>query len=133
MSDFVSDVPWYESKYFTFGLLALFIILVICAILCAYRYRKLKKLLIKAGLDNFEDGDINGLNPELALNEQANLLPYDIKYEFPRNKLKLGKELGAGAFGIIVEATAQGIVAHEEETKVAVKMVKNIGSNEVCH
>lgn len=81
---------------------------------------------------HFIEGDVDDLNPDLALDMQADLLPYDIKYEFPRNKLKLGKELGAGAFGIVVEAMAHGINGDDDvETKVAVKMVKNIASNEV--
>lgn len=105
--------------------------LLICLVICAWVVYRHRKQLKRAGLINFMDGDVNGFNPELALDVQADLLPYDRKYEFPRNKLKLGKELGAGAFGIVVEATAQGIIAHEEETKVAVKMVKNNASNEV--
>lgn len=100
-------------------------------IVFTYRYYKLKKLLKSAGLTNFEYGNVDGLNPELALNMQADLLPYDRKYEFPRDKLKLGKELGAGAFGIVVEAKAQGILPHQQETNVAVKMVKNTANNEV--
>lgn len=93
-----------------------------------YRRRKKHELI---DLVEFEHGNVSGLNPELALNAQADLLPYNGKYEFPRNKIKLGKEIGAGAFGIVLEAMAQGIVPHAEETKVAVKMVKNNASNEV--
>jgi FMS-like tyrosine kinase 1 len=36
-----------------------------------------------------------------------------------------GKQLGAGAFGVVVKAEAYGIVDHEEKTTVAVKMVKS--------
>lgn len=127
----ISVVPWYKSIYFTIGLVALIILLVICSILLTLAVYRHRKQLKRAGLVNFMDGDINEFNPELALDLQADLLPYDKQYEFPRNKLKLGKELGAGAFGIVLEATAQGIIAHEEETKVAVKMVKNFANNEV--
>ena len=95
-------------------------------------YRK-RNRHVETGLANFVDGDIKGFNPELALDAQADLLPYDRRYEFPRNKLKFGEQLGAGAFGIVLEAMAQGIKADEEETKVAVKMVKNVASNEVSH
>lgn len=102
-------------------------------ILCAWAVYRHREKLKKAGLMNFVDGDVECYNPALALDMQAELLPYDKKYEFPRDKLKLGKELGAGAFGIVLEATAQGIVPDEEETKVAVKMAKNIASNEVRH
>lgn len=36
-------------------------------------------------------------------------LPYNQKWEFPRERLKLGQVLGAGAFGKVVEATAYGL------------------------
>jgi FMS-like tyrosine kinase 1 len=65
------------------------------------------------------------------LDEQADLLPYDKKFEFPREKLKLGKQLGAGAFGVVIKAVAQNILHYEEETVVAVKMVKKQTDNEV--
>lgn len=84
-----------------------------------------------AGLANFEEGNIDSINPDISLDEQADLLPYDKKFEFPREKLKLGKQLGAGAFGVVVKANAENIVQHEEETIVAVKMVKKQTDNEV--
>jgi FMS-like tyrosine kinase 1 len=52
------------------------------------------------------------------------LLPYNESYEFPRENLKMGKMLGAGAFGRVVKAEAEGIVPWEESTVVAVKMLK---------
>jgi FMS-like tyrosine kinase 1 len=42
-------------------------------------------------LNNFETGAAESINPELGVDEQADLLPYDRKWEFPRDKLKLGK------------------------------------------
>lgn len=84
-----------------------------------------------AGLANFEEGNIDSINPDMSLDEQADLLPYDKKFEFPREKLKLGKQLGAGAFGVVVKANAENIVPYEEETIVAVKMVKKQTDNEV--
>ncbi|XP_031339412.1 vascular endothelial growth factor receptor 1-like isoform X2 [Photinus pyralis] len=101
-----------------------------CLVVCIYtclRYRKEKKLrreLKRAGLANFENGALESLNPELGIDDQAELLPYDKKYEFPREKLKLGKQLGSGAFGVVMKAEATGIVEGEEVTAVAVKMVK---------
>lgn len=88
-------------------------------------------LLKASGLANFHDGDLEKINPELNLNEQANLLPYDSRVEFPNENLKLGKQLGSGAFGVVFEATATGIVSHEMETTVAVKMVKKQTDNHV--
>lgn len=43
----------------------------------------------------------------------------------------LGKQLGAGAFGVVVKGLASGILPYEEETTVAVKMVKQTADNEV--
>ncbi|KAM8939505.1 mast/stem cell growth factor receptor Kit [Pelodytes ibericus] len=51
-------------------------------------------------------------------------LPYDNKWEFPRDRLCFGKILGAGAFGKVVEATAYGLVKADATLTVAVKMLK---------
>ncbi|XP_011817092.1 PREDICTED: mast/stem cell growth factor receptor Kit isoform X2 [Colobus angolensis palliatus] len=51
-------------------------------------------------------------------------LPYDHKWEFPRNRLSFGKTLGAGAFGKVVEATAYGLIESDAAMTVAVKMLK---------
>nr|XP_060634516.1 mast/stem cell growth factor receptor Kit [Anolis sagrei ordinatus] len=51
-------------------------------------------------------------------------LPYDDKWEFPRNRLSFGKTLGAGAFGKVVEATAYGLFKPDGALRVAVKMLK---------
>ncbi|KAJ8342037.1 hypothetical protein SKAU_G00319650 [Synaphobranchus kaupii] len=52
------------------------------------------------------------------------LLPYDPKWEFPRDKLRFGKTLGSGAFGKVLEATAYGILKVDTVMTVAVKMLK---------
>ncbi|XP_067422822.1 macrophage colony-stimulating factor 1 receptor [Emydura macquarii macquarii] len=52
-------------------------------------------------------------------------LPYNEKWEFPRNNLQFGKTLGAGAFGKVVEATAFGLGEEDTVLKVAVKMLKS--------
>ena len=44
--------------------------------------------------------------------------------EFPRDRLKLGKLLGSGAFGRVLKGEASGIVSWEPVSTVAVKMVK---------
>ncbi|KAF7686778.1 KIT proto-oncogene, receptor tyrosine kinase b [Silurus meridionalis] len=51
-------------------------------------------------------------------------LPYDPKWEFPRERLRFGKVLGAGAFGKVVAATAYGLSSPDAVTTVAVKMLK---------
>ncbi|CAN9506272.1 unnamed protein product [Ophioblennius macclurei] len=49
---------------------------------------------------------------------------YNRKWEFPRENLELGKELGSGAFGMVVHATAYGINKPGVSQPVAVKMLK---------
>ncbi|KAL6097851.1 flt3 [Pungitius sinensis] len=49
---------------------------------------------------------------------------YDLKWEFPRENLELGQELGSGAFGTVVQATAYGINKPGVCQQVAVKMLK---------
>jgi FMS-like tyrosine kinase 1 len=116
------------------AVLSFIMILILMLIYMCYSVVRKKRLIEElkaAGLANFEHGDIENIDPEMNLDEQADLLPYDKKYEFPREKLTLGKQLGAGAFGVVVKGVAKGIVHYEEETTVAVKMVKKQTDNEV--
>lgn len=152
--------------------------------------QKMRKELMEAGLMHFEEGALECLNPDLTVDDQAELLPYDKKWEFPRERLKLGeqavvlrntvllstatqylfrltgdgisicytlpsekwfidrhrfdiistsiisrwdifqlislsgKQLGSGAFGVVMKAEAEGICENETVTTVAVKMVR---------
>ncbi|XP_069058305.1 vascular endothelial growth factor receptor 1 [Pleurodeles waltl] len=62
---------------------------------------------------------------EVPLDEQCERLPYDAsKWEFPVERLKLGKSLGRGAFGKVVQASAFGIKKSPTCKTVAVKMLK---------
>ncbi|XP_006868116.1 PREDICTED: vascular endothelial growth factor receptor 2 [Chrysochloris asiatica] len=62
---------------------------------------------------------------ELPWDEHCERLPYDAsKWEFPRDRLKLGKPLGRGAFGQVIEADAFGIDKTTTCKTVAVKMLK---------
>jgi FMS-like tyrosine kinase 1 len=54
--------------------------------------QKLQEELNLAGLANFEKGAVDSINPELPIGEQADLLPYDRTWEFPRERLFLGKK-----------------------------------------
>ena len=90
----------------------------------------------------FDSGQLDLFNPDLPLDEQVDLLPYDTRWEIPREKLKLGKTLGQGAFGRVVKAQAIGLnqnywddanadaSAEDDVTIVAVKMLKERASSE---
>ena len=39
---------------------------------------------------HFEEGALDCINPDLTVDDQAELLPYDRRWEFPRDRLKLG-------------------------------------------
>lgn len=122
------------SKGIVIGIISVILILVFLSVYLCARVRREKKLIAElkaAGLANFEEGNLESIDPDVNLDEQADLLPYNKDYEFPRDKLKLGKQLGAGAFGVVVKAIAQGILHYEEESTVAVKMVKKQTDNEV--
>jgi fibroblast growth factor receptor 2 len=53
-------------------------------------------------------------------------LPIDDQWEFPRDKLALGKHLGEGAFGEVRQGSADGIAERGFITTVAVKSLKSI-------
>ena len=120
-----------KGKELPKGLIILIVILVIIVvILVVYftikvrREKIMRKELMEAGLMHFEEGAVECLNPDLTVDDQAELLPYDRKWEFPRERLNLGKKLGSGAFGVVMKAEAQGICEDEPFTTVAVKMVR---------
>jgi len=52
--------------------------------------QELREELNQIGLANFEMGAPESINPELPVDEQADLLPYDRTWEFPKEKLVLG-------------------------------------------
>uniref|UniRef100_A0A8C2K2P5 receptor protein-tyrosine kinase n=1 Tax=Cyprinus carpio TaxID=7962 RepID=A0A8C2K2P5_CYPCA len=67
---------------------------------------------------------------QMPLDEQCDRLPYDSnKWEFPRDRLRLGKTVGHGAFGKVVEASAFGIDKIATCKMVAVKMLKAGATN----
>lgn len=52
-------------------------------------------------------------------------IPLDEEWEFPREKLTLGQQLGEGAFGEVFAADAVGILGNKMKvTTVAVKKLK---------
>ncbi|KAI9559362.1 hypothetical protein GHT06_016151 [Daphnia sinensis] len=71
-------------------------------------------------------GNQREIDQQLGLEEQVEILPYDKRWEFPRHRLKLGVQLGAGCFGRVVKAQAIGVKDSENTVQtVAVKMVRS--------
>ncbi|XP_069182404.1 vascular endothelial growth factor receptor 1 isoform X1 [Procambarus clarkii] len=86
--------------------------------------RRRKAAMREAILELFRGGGVGELNPDLPLDEQAELLPYDNLWEVPRENIKIGRQLGAGAFGRVVKAVVEDLEAGDPSTVVAVKMSK---------
>ncbi|CAG0902049.1 unnamed protein product [Darwinula stevensoni] len=103
-----------------------FVALLVCSI-SYYRFRKEKAQNIALNdkdTKEFLEGQPGSLNSAMGLSEQAHLLPFDVQWDFPPEKLKLGKLLGSGEFGYVLKAVAVGIRPPEPETTVAVKKRK---------
>ncbi|XP_049766457.1 mast/stem cell growth factor receptor kita-like [Schistocerca cancellata] len=116
-----------NAEALTAGVVCAALVLISIVAVLAFKLikeKKLRKKLSEIGLENFVDGAPESMNPNLPLDEQAELLPYNKIWEFPREKLKFGKQLGSGAFGVVVKADAYGILEPDKTTTVAVKMVK---------
>ncbi|XP_027210906.2 vascular endothelial growth factor receptor 1 isoform X2 [Penaeus vannamei] len=73
----------------------------------------------------FVRGSPERLNPQLGLDQQVDLLPYDTKFEVPRNSIIFGQLLGSGAFGQVYRATALDLRPGKPRTTVAVKMARS--------
>ncbi|XP_046394494.1 vascular endothelial growth factor receptor 1-like [Ischnura elegans] len=109
------------------GIAIAFIILLGLVVYLIYRIRRERKnvnALSALEVATFHEGALLTIDPDLGIDEQAELLPYNPDFEFPREKLKFGKQVGSGAFGRVVKAEAEGIRDGEKSTTVAVKMVK---------
>ncbi|XP_066150407.1 vascular endothelial growth factor receptor 1-like [Euwallacea fornicatus] len=111
--------------YYITGVIGLLLLIALIYIIFRIKKeRELRRELKLLGLENFHNGNPDNLNPELGIDDQAELLPYNKKFEFPIERLKLGKQLGSGAFGVVLKAEARGIIDGEPTSIVAVKMVK---------
>uniref|UniRef100_A0A672QMP8 receptor protein-tyrosine kinase n=1 Tax=Sinocyclocheilus grahami TaxID=75366 RepID=A0A672QMP8_SINGR len=108
---------WSTSVWITVVLIGALALAILGMLILFYKHRKAHKYEIHWKIIEANEGNnYTFIDPTQ--------LPYDKKLEFPRNKLKLGQVLGAGAFGKVVQATAYGLVKDESVTRVAVKMLK---------
>ncbi|CAH1110876.1 unnamed protein product [Psylliodes chrysocephalus] len=126
------NAPAMIQSWMVYIIVILLLALVAIMVYLFIRVRKdrlLKEEMKLLGLANFEKGAVENINPELGIDDQAELLPYDRKWEFPIEQLKLGKQLGSGAFGVVLKGEAKHIVEGEPLTTVAVKMVKKNADN----
>uniref|UniRef100_A0A8C6NXN1 receptor protein-tyrosine kinase n=1 Tax=Nothobranchius furzeri TaxID=105023 RepID=A0A8C6NXN1_NOTFU len=99
------------------GVAAIMAILLVLLVFLLYKYKQKPRYEIRWKIIEMSSGNnYTFIDPTQ--------LPYNEKWEFPRDKLKLGKILGAGAFGKVVEATAYGLGKEDNAVRVAVKMLK---------
>ncbi|KAG5849656.1 KIT proto-oncogene, receptor tyrosine kinase b isoform X1 [Anguilla anguilla] len=92
-------------------------LLSVCLVVLFYRYLQKPKFQIQWKV-------IESIHGNNYVYIDPTQLPYDPKWEFPRDKLRFGKTLGSGAFGRVVEATAYGMLKADSVMTVAVKMLK---------
>ncbi|XP_057587157.1 macrophage colony-stimulating factor 1 receptor [Hippopotamus amphibius kiboko] len=93
-------------------------LLLLLLLLLLYKYKQKPKYQVRWKIiESYEGNSYTFIDPTQ--------LPYNEKWEFPRNNLHFGKTLGAGAFGKVVEATAFGLGKEDAILKVAVKMLKS--------
>lgn len=110
----VSDKLFNTTLSGAAGILAILLVLLVILL---YKYKQKPRYEIRWKIIEARDGNnYTFIDPTQ--------LPYNEKWEFPRDKLKLGKILGAGAFGKVVEATAYGLGKEDNVMRVAVKMLK---------
>lgn len=69
------------------------------------------------------EGPRRRLSSELTTMSEYEI-PLDKNWEFSRDRLIMGKQLGSGAFGVVIKAEAIGIGGKKGRVAVAVKMLK---------
>ncbi|KAK6976751.1 vascular endothelial growth factor receptor 1 [Biomphalaria glabrata] len=122
----VGEVPQRASFSATYiGIItSIVVVIVIIFILVIIKIKRSKAGFHKE-LEQYLIQPQGNYNPDLPIDEQTGCLPYDAKWEFPKDRLRLGMILGQGAFGRVVKAEAIGISNSQDVTVVAVKMVKD--------
>ncbi|XP_064098982.1 vascular endothelial growth factor receptor kdr-like isoform X2 [Macrobrachium nipponense] len=114
----------------TIGIVVPFLMVVVLVLLRKVRRDFLKRRETEKNLAFlFQKGRPNELNPNCTADGQAELLPYDHKWEVSRDRIQLGQQLGAGAFGRVVKATVSNLEPGIPKTAVALKMCKMQADN----
>lgn len=108
-------------KLLQVGIVALLVALIVVTVFLMYYVKKKRKPQYQPELQMIQMVGPND-NDYIYINFKD--FDYDKKWEFPRENLELGKELGSGAFGMVVQATAYGISESGVSQQVAVKMLK---------
>ncbi|XP_048053502.1 KIT proto-oncogene, receptor tyrosine kinase b isoform X1 [Megalobrama amblycephala] len=99
------------------GVVSTAVLLSLIVVVLLFKYMQKPKYEIHwKVIDSFDGNNYTYIDPTQ--------LPYDPKWEFPRERLRFGKILGSGAFGKVVAATAYGLLSADTVTTVAVKMLK---------
>ncbi|XP_013391626.1 vascular endothelial growth factor receptor 1 [Lingula anatina] len=104
---------------------AVLLLVIIILVICVMRRKKKQRKELPLLMDYLQDQPRHDFNPDIPIDEQTECLAYDPKWEFPKERLKLGMVIGQGAFGRVVKAEAMGINDTEGPTPVAIKMVKD--------
>lgn len=96
-----------------------------------------KKVILERQVSDSGNYEDSSIAPLVKIDHQRGLmspelntvceyeLPLDPEWEFPRERVILGKPLGEGAFGQVIKAEAYGLGDKEGPTVVAVKMLKD--------
>ncbi|XP_036799728.1 receptor-type tyrosine-protein kinase FLT3 [Oncorhynchus mykiss] len=112
--------PSNSSQLLKVSSLVLFLALMLVSVTLLYFLRK-KKPQYQSQLQVIQ---MTGSNDNDYIYINFKDFQYEQKWEFPRENLELGKELGSGAFGMVLQATAHGICNPGISLQVAVKMLK---------
>ncbi|XP_030754042.1 tyrosine-protein kinase transmembrane receptor Ror2 [Sitophilus oryzae] len=110
------------------------LIIIICLLLILLCHRLYKRRIL--GYNAPANAEVNIDLDKLPSNMQyhrhgAPLNPKLEKLEYPRNDIIYLRDLGQGAFGSVFQAKAPGLVAGEDFTIVAVKMLKDDASDDM--
>lgn len=116
------------------GIVVLHLLVLLCYKIIRHnrRHRQMSGGYNPAATQENQNIDLNKLPSNTAYHETGALLnPKLEKLEYPRNNIIYIRDLGQGAFGRVFQAKAPGLIAGEDFTLVAVKMLKDDASQDM--